>query len=215
MPKHPILIVIILFILSYISDKVRLEFTPVSNIIVLDNGNNNDGSDIEINFDKQLSPKGIEEYRVFLIPSSLSTRFDIEAAEELNSELYTAARYSDVFPIQGIKLDSSSRSIDGALISDRIKYDVAVMTIVYEAEEFNNSFTFEANDFELTNNSQIRTFITFPDTVGAGTITIDQEGSLYIPTVNILDKINAGFLNYSDLYRITKTASRSIIVDRI
>ncbi len=84
MPKRPILVVIILLILSCSSDNDRLEFTPVSNVIVLDNGNNNDGSDIEINFDKQLSPQGIEEYRVFLIPSSLSTGFDIKAAEELN-----------------------------------------------------------------------------------------------------------------------------------
>ncbi len=89
------------------------------------------------------------------------------------------------------------------------------MTIVNKAGEFTNCFTFEAKDFELTKNSQIRTFVTFPDTVGAGTIAIDQEGSLYTPTFNILDEINAGFLNYPDLYRITKTASRSIIVDRI
>ena len=94
MPKHPILVVIVLFILSCSSDSDRLEFTPVSNIIILDNGNNNDGSDIEINFDKQLSPQGIKEYRVFLIPSSMSTGFDIEAAEELTPELYTAAGYS-------------------------------------------------------------------------------------------------------------------------
>ena len=213
--KYLFLLFIIISLLSCSSNSNRAEFIPIKNIVILDNGNTGNGSDIEINFDKQLSPQGILEYRVYLIPTELSTSFDIETVEDLGPELYTSSQYADVYPIKGIQLNSTSKSVDGTLIMSGIKYDVLVLTVADKSEEFNNSYVFEAKSFELTNNNQINTFVTFPDTVGAGNISIDSDGILYVPSFNVLDELSFGFRNPSSIFRITSSASRSTLVDKV
>ena len=137
MAVRVLFILLFTFLLSCSGDEDKLELTTISNIIILDNGNEGTGADIEVNFSKQLSPQGISEYRVFLIPSNSAGTLDIATALELNEELYTSAEYSDVFPIQGIRLSSTSKSTDGAIISTGIAYDVAVLTMAEEDGDYN------------------------------------------------------------------------------
>ena len=210
-------LVLLLFTVAMIScsdSSDNMDLVPISNIRIYDNGNSNTGADIEVNFDKQLSSKGILGYRVFFVPNNVAS-FDQSQAEELSSDLYSEATYSQVFPIQGIQLSASSKSIDGSVIQEGIKYSVAVLTVTDDPKQYNNSFSFESTSFELSINNQIKTFVTLADTIGAGIISIDANDNLYVPTFNILDELGAGFSSNSSIIRISKNASLSTILRNI
>ena len=95
-----------------------------ANIVGVDTANNNDGSDIQITFDKALDESKVAAYRVIIVKASKS--LDLAGANAL-----AAANYTNV-PKTGqdliVTLSSTSRDSDGSLISNGA-YKIYVLSV--------------------------------------------------------------------------------------
>jgi len=92
------------------NDEAPTPIDLISEIIISDNSNNGNGSDIEVNFSKQLSTNQIKEYRIFAIKATKAAGFSIEQANSIDPERYTSVAPDDIYKIKGRVLEAETNS---------------------------------------------------------------------------------------------------------
>lgn len=159
----------------------------ITNLTVDDIANNNNGSDIEINFEKQTDLSLISEYRIILIKNSKASNFEIDQAENLASNLYTIAAPSDIIPVMGLILNVDTKDTDGDLIVENEEYRVGVLSVSVDLDLASNTLQVTNESFVLSNNNLLSNhgrIINF----GGGSISIDANNNLYMGSYNVLDE---------------------------
>ena len=175
----------------------------ISNITVDDIGNAGNGSDLEINFEKQNDVSFISEYRIMIIKTSKASSYNIDKAENLADNLYAPAAPTDIIPVMGLILKADSRDTDGELINENESYRVGVLSVSVDLGLRSNVFLMSSESFSLSNNNLLTNHgrtINF----GGGSISIDANDNLYMGSYNVLDE----FLDDAeDVYPVIKIGS--------
>ena len=159
----------------------------ISDIIASDNGNLGNGSDVEINFTEQVNQSNVLEYGIILIKAEKANSFTIDDANALLIENYTIGQPADIFPIQGVKLNATSKDSDGDLIREDIDYVVGILTIVKDEEISSNALTLDNKEFRLTTNNLIFDQTPKLDGKSAGSLSISGEGDVFMGSYDIVD----------------------------
>ncbi|WP_438348029.1 stalk domain-containing protein [Paenibacillus sp. FA6] len=98
---------------------------PVSYINTKVVGQTGDGRDLQVSFSKATMESGVNEYRVFVVKSALSSTFNLATA--LSNKNYTSV------PVQGkditVTLASQAKDVSGELIRANQSYVVYVLTV--------------------------------------------------------------------------------------
>ena len=66
--------------------EVKVETDAVSKVIISDIGENGNGSDLSVSFDKAADESKVSEYRILVIKSASASTFDLETADTVASE---------------------------------------------------------------------------------------------------------------------------------
>ena len=107
--------------------EVAVETDAVSNVIISDIGENGNGLDLSVSFDKVAAESKVSEYRIFVIKSASASTFDLAAANSVTSENYT--RVPKTGENISIILTSGTKDIDGDLLQNDVGYIVHILTI--------------------------------------------------------------------------------------
>ena len=115
-------------ILSAPSTEFSLQYmlNPVTNVISIDNGNNNSSDDIQIAFKSYNNESYLSEYRIFISPEEDASNLTLETALTLSEEYYTAVNTDDNTPIQ---LKEFQKDINGDLITENISYQTIILIV--------------------------------------------------------------------------------------
>ena len=195
-------------IISCSSEEKAPPLEGISDIIVSDNGNQGNGSDLEINFDEQLDQSLISSYRVFVVKAENANSFTTESAESLSSDRFEIGMPDDIFPIQGVRFKSSSKDVDGDLIKEGVVYKAAVLTVSNDASIASNILNVDGKEFQLFQNNIVSNF-TKKIEGGAGSLTISRTGNLYMVSYNIIDHLILNEEHIFPIYEINNSGSFS------
>ena len=118
-------------ILSNPSDEITLEAvgnepsSPATNLTATDNGNNHNGSDLQVAFTKATEEDKVEEYHIMVVPATVSD-FDLEAANLVSSENYTAVAKTgdDIITT----LETTANDTEGNLIIENFAYNIYILS---------------------------------------------------------------------------------------
>ncbi|MDW3647097.1 MAG: SMP-30/gluconolactonase/LRE family protein [Bacteroidia bacterium] len=211
--KHaPQLLLLLLFIspLIFISCEGEvpepIDFGPVSEIIVMDNGNVGDASDIEVNFNKQLDLQNIAEYRLFALKSNRVANFGLEIAGAMASERYTLIQTDETYPVKGKELTAQSKDVDGDIINANESYRFAILTVAEDSRISENTLAISEQDFQLTVNNLLIDH-TREQEIGAGSLLMGPSGQLWMGDYNIQRHVSENSDTTYRLYRITDDGS--------
>ena len=91
-----------------------VETDAVSNVVIADIGENNNGLDLSVSFDKAADESKVSEYRIFVIKSTTASTFDLATANSVTSENYT--RVPKTGENINTVLTSDTKDIDGDLL---------------------------------------------------------------------------------------------------
>ncbi len=156
----------------------------VSDIIVSDNGNHGNGSDIEVNFTKPVDEKYVAEYRILVLKSENIQSFTVGDANNLAPDRFTVVDPDEIYPIQGKVLEASAVDVHGDLITEDVSYVIGVLAVTRNSEKASNALVFDNEEFTLEVNSLIVNHT--PEFAGgAGSLVIDTEGILYMGDYDI------------------------------
>lgn len=169
------------------SEESLIPLANVSDIVILDNSNNGDGSDIEVNFDKQTETTDIREYRVFLTKVSAAGSFDMITAQ--SSSAYETALPEDIFPVQGLELTSDFVDTDGQEITEQGSYIISVLSVAKDSEIFSDAFLKTSSPFQIRKNNIIKNHTEALD-IGMGSLAIDGSDNLYMATNNVISELS-------------------------
>ena len=167
------------------SDVDPVPLIPVQDIIVSDNSNSGNTSDIEVNFTKPISTDNIREYRVFLVKSELLDDVNEENIEALTSDRYASALPGNVFPLQGIRFPVNTLDYHGKAVTIEDSYQVGVVSISMNPELYSNVLQYAEEEFQLTNNNIISDYSDEMQ-AGAGSLIIDGEGVLFMADYDVI-----------------------------
>ncbi len=159
----------------------------VSEIVALDNSNSGNGSDIEVNFDKQSETSDIREYRVFLTKTSSASTFDINAAQRSNT--YERVLPEDIFRVQGLQLSSNFVDTEGDDITEQESYIISVLSVAKDSEAFSDAFLKTTTPFQIRKNNLIKNHTQVLD-IGMGSLAIDDSDNLYMATNNVVSELS-------------------------
>ncbi|MEK5023988.1 copper amine oxidase N-terminal domain-containing protein [Paenibacillus sp. FSL M7-1046] len=98
-----------------------------TNIQVNDVGDNGDGRDLSVSFNKLPDESKVNSYRIFVVKAANYTNFNVAAANAVSSSNYTQVSKTGNNLSQ--VLASGSRDVDGALIKSGVSYRVFVMAV--------------------------------------------------------------------------------------
>ena len=181
--------ILLLCIISCQEDVPLIDLDIVSEIVVNDNGNEGNGSDIEVNFRKQPNSEDVGRYRVFVLKDNGSTSFDVNAALDVNQPAYIEAQASDVFPLRGIKLSSQTTDVDGELINENTSYRIAVASLPKNEETHSAVLNIATSNFQLSVNNQVNDQ-SREMSAGAGSLIVDNEDNLIMADYNIIEDLS-------------------------
>lgn len=119
-------------------------FYPASSVTVKDIANNGDGRDLQVNFSKSASDSRVSQYRVMMVKSENSNRFNESAAR-----MVAPSNYSIVYPTgysNTVTLNSSSRDVDGDYIRGNQAYKVYVLA----AGKYNGEYALSSPSSTIT-----------------------------------------------------------------
>ena len=173
----------------------------VKNIVVQDNGNVNDASDIEVNFDEQIDQSNIAEYRVMAIKAESANAFSVDDAVQLSTDRYGSVTPANIFPLKGLSYSSSSLDVDGEVIHSDQEYRFAVLSVPIDGELNSPSLLIDPEAFQLTINNQVVNH-TGEFEGGAGSISIDDNDNLYMGSYNIVTHLVGDETPAYPVYRI-------------
>ncbi|MFD1175520.1 stalk domain-containing protein [Paenibacillus puldeungensis] len=100
---------------------------PVSYVTGRDVGDAGDGRDLEVSFSKSSNESRVDHYRVFVVKSGNASSFNLTAAQRVSSGNYTTLSATGNDPV--VRLTSSSRDVDGALIRENQPYAAFVLAV--------------------------------------------------------------------------------------
>lgn len=191
---------ILLVLLSCSEREPLMTIDNVSNIVIADNGNSGDGSDIEVNFKKQIRTQDILEYRIMLIKYENADAFTKSTAASLDETLYESVTPSNIFPVKGLSFSADSRDTDGDIISPAQNYIAGVLTVVKDDDVFENAFDKNETSFTLSINSQI-SFRSRELSIPAGDLVLNENGDLIVASFDVISELSSPFQPLS-IYRI-------------
>lgn len=141
--------------LSGASDSINISNNSTvysaSNVRVSNVGDYNDGRDMMVTFNRASDESNISQYRIMVVKSSRSYRFDVSEANNVSSYNYTSVNTNgrDI----SLKLSSTARDVDGDLIRNGISYQVYVLSV--GRGSYVNSLSSSSDSITLSNNSTI------------------------------------------------------------
>ena len=197
--------ILVLFVISIIffscaEEELGPDLPPVSNILISDNANNGNGSDLEVNFEKQSDETNILEYRVIILKSG-SASLSVEEGLELDINRYTRATPDDIFPRRGVTLSANAKDTDGDLIQENENYKVGVITMSVDPILANHSLTLDSKEFFLKENNIITNF-TEQIVGGAGSLVLAEDGNMFMASYNIVDHLSLNTQSIFSIFQI-------------
>lgn len=100
--------------------------SSVSYVSAAVTGQNGNGSDVRVNFERPANQTGISGYRILIVKEQSASAFTLAKAQAVSSANYTFAAVND--GDSGIYLSSQARDTDGSLIATGNTYKVFVLT---------------------------------------------------------------------------------------
>lgn len=192
--RNTLLILISSFALWTCTDESALPaLEGIQEIEAQDNGNRGNASDIEVFFRKQFETNDIQEYRIFAIKSDKAAAFSLEDANAMSTEKYTQVDINETYPIKGKVLAADAKDTDGDLITERVLYRFAILTVAKDKKQFKNTLVVDEDDFELKTNNLIFDYSKEFE-AGSGSLSIDKEGNLYMADFNVIYRAGSPFL---------------------
>ncbi|WP_052723672.1 copper amine oxidase N-terminal domain-containing protein [Paenibacillus wulumuqiensis] len=91
---------------------------------VADNG---DGRDLSVSFSKVSDESKVSSYRIFVVPSSSASSFNVSEAGKVNSDNYTSV--SKDGSNHTVRLKSTARDTNGKLLTEGVSYTVFVTAV--------------------------------------------------------------------------------------
>lgn len=119
----------------------------VTHITCTDIGDAGNGSDIRVTFNKVANENIISEYRIMVVPGDQMSTFDLETANLVGQESYTAVTPSD--SNISIQLDETASDIDGDIIINEKEYCVFVLSVADGILTDRNALSMPSNLFIL------------------------------------------------------------------
>lgn len=141
--------------LSSASDSINISNNSTvysaSNVRASDVGDYNDGRDMMVTFNRASDESNISQYRIMVVKTSRSYRFDVSEANNVSSYNYTSMNPNsrDV----SLKLSSTARDVDGDLIRNGTSYQVYVLSV--GRGSYVNSLSSSSDTITLSNNSTV------------------------------------------------------------
>ncbi|MEK3706264.1 copper amine oxidase N-terminal domain-containing protein [Paenibacillus sp. FSL R7-0198] len=123
--------------------------TAPSNVVPSDIGDNGDGRDLRVTFNKSADETNVNHYRVFVVKNANAGSFNLNVANTVNSSNYTYV--SRTGNNQTITLSNGSRTTDGDLIRNDVGYRVYVMAVNNNAS-LTNAISSASGIITLTSN---------------------------------------------------------------
>lgn len=115
--------------LSSVSAEITLNTTVAAagNVQATDVADNNDGSDLQVSFDKAASESNMSEYRIIVVKDIDAGSFDLAAANGVADGNYTSITPTGSNIQQ--TLDNTAKDKDGNAISENITYRIFVLSV--------------------------------------------------------------------------------------
>ncbi len=121
--------------------------SPVSTPVVEDIGDNGNGSDLRVSFNRPSDEYYIDHYRVFVVKSSKS----LSVNDATNNGYFTRVNKNSGY---SVRLDSNARDTDGELIKNGTGYRVYVLSVgTYGV----NAISPRSNEIKLQGKTQVGT----------------------------------------------------------
>lgn len=121
---------------------------PVTNVRATDNGDNGNGSDMYVTFDKSADESRVSEYRVFVVKSANAYLFNLTAANNVYAGYYTTVGRAG-FNLS-VTLPNTARDTQGDLIRNDASYQVFVMAVSNSGQPQNNALSTPSAVITLT-----------------------------------------------------------------
>jgi len=185
---------------------------PVINILVLDNGNNGNASDIELNFMQQRSTSDVKEYRAIAVKKDQVASFDLAKANGISPDNYTKIAVDEVYPVKGKALSAQSRDAEGAVIVEGEKYIFAILSVSKDEKRISNSLAMSDEEFEVKLNNQITDFTQKLD-AGSGSLTMDASGEIYMANYDIVAHVGNNQENAFPIFKIFSSGAYEVYTD--
>ena len=124
-----------------------VETEAVSNVLISDVGENGNGLDLSVSFDKATDESKVSEYRIIVIKSTSAPTFDLVTANSVTAENYTIVPKTgaDISKI----LSVSAKDSDGDLVQNDVEYRVLVVTIADGTNSTVNALSTASNSLTL------------------------------------------------------------------
>lgn len=126
--------------------------TAPSNVGATDIGDNGDGRDLRVTFNKSADETNVNHYRVFVVKNANAGSFNLNAANAVNSSNYTYV--SRTGSNQTITLSNGSKTADGDSIRNDVAYRVYVMAVNNNAS-LTNALSSASGTITLTSNAAV------------------------------------------------------------
>ncbi|MCM3701722.1 copper amine oxidase N-terminal domain-containing protein [Paenibacillus macerans] len=104
----------------------QVNIGAVSNLTVSDVGDNGNGSDLKVSFNRASDESYVDHYRIMVVKSSKAGSFTLSNANNVSSNNYTRVNKGENMLTK--VLDSNARDVDGDLIKEDVSYKVFVLT---------------------------------------------------------------------------------------
>lgn len=199
-------IISLLFLFSC-STEDPFPLDPVRAIVVADNGNAGDGSDLEVFISEQFENENIVEYRAIVVKAGNAS---LSLNEANGTAFYESAAPEDIFPIQGIEFTADSRDTDGDLIVENVDYIVGVVSVARDQKERSNSLLLSESPVRLFQNNQLSDFTRSFDG-GAGSLARTSTGAIVMGDYNIIGELSDDGSEEYSMFRFDNDGSVDIL----
>ncbi|MBB6022133.1 hypothetical protein HNR77_003229 [Paenibacillus sp. JGP012] len=141
----------------------------VSNLSVADIGDNGNGSDLRVTFNRASDESNISHYRVFVVPASYAGSFNLNAANSSNYYTQVNKTGSNL----SVSLQSGTRDTIGNLIVNGLPYRVFVLSVNNNGNWSQNALSSSSVQITLTQNATVPA----PTNVAAADVGDNGNGS--------------------------------------
>ncbi|WP_375143033.1 stalk domain-containing protein [Paenibacillus sp. D2_2] len=129
-----------------------------------DIGDNGDGRDLQVSFNRASDESNIANYRILVVPASKANNFDVNTAAK-------ASYYTDVNKDKNnLTLDSNAKDTDGSKITNDTEYRVYVLSVGTGSSKGMYNLSAPSDIIKLVNRAKV-------DDVGS--VTLNVKGSKY------------------------------------
>ncbi len=185
----------------------------VENLELNDEGNTGTPSDLTLTFRAPANVEGILELRAFI--STAGTRqVSIDEALNLPEDRYvTFARDIEVFGV-GLKLEDLALDVLGNPIGNAGSLYATVVSVPEEGGEFQGALAHSDGITEFKVSNEIRQYTPNINDIGAGDLSIDQEGNLYMGDAGYAP-IPSDFGGTNQLIKITPSRDIEVYAENL